>query len=126
MFNYFRFRYRRQVRRLKRDIRTIRKWSANYIERHIWGKWHQVKVVRRFLLVWWLVPAIALVGLIQQLGYLSGMASVAVPVPGGIYTEAAVGTVSSLNPILPESAASSDINRLINIAFIGNGYNNLA
>ncbi|MDF2461305.1 MAG: putative Extracellular solute-binding protein family 5 [Candidatus Saccharibacteria bacterium] len=113
MFNYLRFRYRRAVRRIKRDARLLRKWTANYIDRHIWGKWHQLRFVRRFLLLWWAIAFIAVVGLLQQIGLLQRAASFAVAQPGGTYTEAAVGTVQTLNPLLPESATAQDINRLI-------------
>jgi peptide/nickel transport system substrate-binding protein len=36
-----------------------------------------------------------------------------VPVSGGVYSEAAVGNVKILNPILPDNDTSNDINRLI-------------
>jgi peptide/nickel transport system substrate-binding protein len=113
MFNYLRFRYRRSLRRVKRDVRLIRTWTVNYINRHIWGKWHQVRVVRRFLLIWWAVAVVGIIGLLNQIGALQRAASFAVTQPGGTYTEAAVGTVQTLNPILPESATTSDINHLI-------------
>jgi peptide/nickel transport system substrate-binding protein len=113
MFNYLRFRYRRSLRRIKRDIRLVRTWTVNYVNKHIWGKWHQVRVVRRFLMLWWAIAVIGVVGLLNQIGALQRAASLVVSEPGGVYTEAAVGTVQTLNPILPESANSSDINRLI-------------
>jgi peptide/nickel transport system substrate-binding protein len=113
MYNYLRFRYRRLLRRLRRDFRTLRKWVVNYIERHIWGKWHQLRVVRRFLIIWWLIPIIALIGMVQQISTLQQTGGWLVATPGGTYSEAAVGTVKSLNPVLPESATASDINRLI-------------
>lgn len=113
MFSYLRFRYRRFLRRLRRDLRILRKWVVNYAERHLLGKWHQIRLIRRFLLFWWLIPIIAFLGLLQQVGALQNLASLAVPRPGGTYTEAAIGTVKTLNPILPESAATADINRLI-------------
>ncbi len=113
MFNYLRFRYRRALRRLRRDTRTLRKWAGNYIDRHIWGKWHQLGVVRRFLLGWFGVLAVGFVGLTQQINLLNRAAQVAVPVTGGTYSEAAVGTVTTLNPVLPESELSDDVNRLI-------------
>ncbi len=113
MFNYFRFRYRRALRRLRRTSRSVSEAAQDYINRHIWGKWHQVRVVRRFLLLWWLVGAVALVGLLQQLGALGRLAQIAVALPGGTYSEAAVGTVQTLNPVLPESTAAGDINRLL-------------
>jgi peptide/nickel transport system substrate-binding protein len=113
MFSYFRFRYRRTTRRLRRASRSYNKTFRAYVDKHIWGKWHQVRVVRRFLLVWWAIPAIALIGLLHQVGTLRQIAQIAVALPGGVYTEAAVGTVQNLNPVLPESAVSGDINRLI-------------
>ena len=113
MFNYFRFRYRRSVRRLRRSFRILRQWTANYIDRHIWGKWHQVRVVRRFLIIWWTVAAVALIGLVGNIGALQRTASELVATSGGTYSEAAVGTVHNLNPVLPESTTASDINRLI-------------
>ncbi|HVQ44557.1 MAG TPA: peptide ABC transporter substrate-binding protein [Candidatus Saccharimonadia bacterium] len=113
MFSYVRFRYRRALRRLRRTVRTSHKLTAAYIERHLWGKWHQLRVVRRFLLLWWLVAAIGLVGLLQQLGAIAQIAQIAVSLPGGTYSEAAVGTVQTLNPVLPESTTTGDINRLI-------------
>jgi peptide/nickel transport system substrate-binding protein len=113
VFNYLKFRYRRALRRLRREIQTLGAWSANYVERHIWGKWHQVKVVRRFLLLWWAIVAVGVIGLLGQIGALQRLASIAISEPGGVYTEAAVGTVQTLNPVLPESGTSQDINRLI-------------
>jgi len=101
------------MRRARRNIRIWRQWSGNYIDRHIWGKWHQLKVVRRFLLLWWALAAVAFVGLMQQMGALGQLSSISVGLPGGTYTEAAVGTVQTLNPLLPESATADDINRLI-------------
>jgi peptide/nickel transport system substrate-binding protein len=113
VFNYLKFRYRRALRRLRRDLRTLTAWSVNYVDRHIWGKWHQVKVVRRFLLLWVAVFAVAIVGLLSQIGGLQRLASVAIAEPGGTYTEAAIGTVQTLNPVLPEPGAAQDIERLI-------------
>jgi peptide/nickel transport system substrate-binding protein len=101
------------MRRAKRETRVLRKWSVNYIQRHIWGKWHQVRLIRKFLALWWVVAGIAFIGLLQQIGAIEQLASVNIPSPGGTYTEAAVGTVGTLNPVLPESATTNDINQLI-------------
>ncbi len=113
MWEYLRFRYRRGARRTRRTVRILRLWSVNYVDRHLWGKWHQVGLIRRFLFLWWTVMAVAFIGLLQQLGYLGSLATISVPEPGGTYTEAAVGTVNTLNPLLPESTTASDINSLI-------------
>jgi len=113
MWGYLRFRYRRFVRRLRRDVRLVGTWGANYLNRHIWGKWHQAHLVRRFLILWWLLVAVAVIGLWQELGTLGAISQIAVPVSGGIYSEAAVGTVSTLNPLLPQTTTESDIDSLI-------------
>jgi peptide/nickel transport system substrate-binding protein len=113
MFNYLRFRYRRALRRLRRGARTWRRWGVNYIDRHIWGKWHQLRLVRRFLIIWLGVVVLMAFGLVHQLGGLSALNRIALPVSGGVYSEAAVGSVQGLNPVLPEAGPASDINRLI-------------
>ncbi len=113
MYRYFRFRYRRFLRKARRDARLYRRWLTHYGERHLYGKWHQVRVVRRFLILWWLIIAVGLVGIVEQLAAVNIMASATAPVAGGTYIEAAVGTVQNLNPVLPESDVSSDINSLI-------------
>jgi peptide/nickel transport system substrate-binding protein len=113
MFDYLRFRYRRQFRRLRRDARTVRLWLGSYIQRHFVGKWQQARLIRRFLILWLLVLVVAGVGLLQQIDALKRVATTVVGMPGGTYTEAAVGTVQTLNPILPESATAADINRLV-------------
>jgi peptide/nickel transport system substrate-binding protein len=113
MYRYFRFRYRRFLRKARRDLRLYRRWLVHYVERHLYGKWHQVRVVRRFLILWWLIIAVSLVGITEQLAAVNILASATAPVAGGTYVEAAVGTVQNLNPVLPESDVSNDLNSLI-------------
>jgi peptide/nickel transport system substrate-binding protein len=113
MWSYLRFRYRRNLRRYRREVRILRTWSVNYWNRHIWGKWHQAHLVRRFLIFWWIIVAVAAIGVWQQIGSLTALINIAVAEPGGTYSEAAVGTVSTLNPLLPESDTASDIDSLI-------------
>lgn len=113
MFNYLRFRYRRVLRRVKRSARIAEQSVVRYVDAHIWGKWHQVRHVRRFLIMWGLIAVIGGLGVLRQLGDLGKLSLVSVPQAGGSYTEAAVGQVQNLNPILPETAAAADVNRLI-------------
>jgi peptide/nickel transport system substrate-binding protein len=113
MWSYLQFRYRRATRRARRNLFIYRKWASNYTARHLYGKWHQIKYVRRFLLVWGLIIAVAVIGVAKQIGALDLLASIAVAEPGGTYSEAALGTVNVLNPVLPESDTTADINSLI-------------
>lgn len=113
MSDYLQFRYRRQVRQLQRLRRLWQRQATAYIDRHIWGKWHQVRVVRRFLFIWWGLLIVSAVGLMSQTNQVALRGSRLVAVSGGTYSEAEVGEVKLLNPILPSGTASDDINRLI-------------
>ncbi len=113
MLDYLRFRYRRQARRVRRDIRVWRRWSANYIDRHIWGKWHQLGTNRRFLLAWGAIFVVAFVGLLGQYTSLLHYNRIIFAANGGSYTEASMGDLQSLNPILPGSNIEMSANRLI-------------
>jgi peptide/nickel transport system substrate-binding protein len=113
MSNYFIFRYRRSARVLRRWSRNWRKATSSYIDRHIWGKWHQLRLVRRFMIGWGLVLIAGLFGLIHQISLLGQADARPLAITGGIFTQAAVGSVKVLNPILPESSPATDINKLI-------------
>jgi len=113
VFDYLQFRYRRQLRQLQRVRRLWRRRANAYVDQNIWGKWHQVRVVRRLLFAWWGLLIICAVGLISQTHQIALRGSMLVAAPGGTYSEAEVGDVQLLNPILPSGTASDDINRLI-------------
>jgi peptide/nickel transport system substrate-binding protein len=113
MLSYLKFRFSRQIRRFRRESALLRKWSANYLNRHIWGKWRQLGIIRWLVVAWWGIILVALVGLINQTSQLKASAMVRQPVPGGRYVEGVVGKVRIINPILPDTAASNDVSRLI-------------
>lgn len=113
MFNYFRFRYRRQIRQAERRLTRLKRDYSSYIDKHLRGKWLQLRLIRRFIIIWVAVVFVALLGLIGQIRNLNTRSHISISKPGGILREAELGTVKNLNPILPENATSSDINRLI-------------
>ena len=113
MFSYLQFRYRRAWRSWRRWLRQVIVGLQGYSQQYIWGKWRQAGLIRRFLLGWWLLIIIAIGGLVSQFQLVNRLARQAVADPGGVYIEAAVGSVRGINPILPESALSQDISRLI-------------
>ncbi len=113
MLAYLKFKFQRSLRRFRRDLRLGRIWLVNYFDRHIRGKWRRLGPVRRFVIGWWLVILISIVGLLQQIQaqrqcYLSDG-----PSAGGIYREGLLGSVKSINPILPQNQAGVDVSRLI-------------
>lgn len=113
MLDYFKFRFQRWLRRTKKELKLWRAWWELYVERHIWGKWRQLSIIRRLVLGWWGVVLLSGFGLLLQNASLKDHYIVEQPVAGGDYVEGVIGTVKNLNPALPESSAASDINRLI-------------
>ena len=113
MFNYLRFRYRRQIRLAQRRLSKLKRNYTIYTDRHIRGKWSQLRLIRRFVIAWSIVIVVATLGVVGQIRGLNQRARIVTPRPGGILRESEVGTVKNLNPILPENSISADINRLI-------------
>ncbi|MFI5240466.1 MAG: peptide ABC transporter substrate-binding protein [Candidatus Saccharimonadia bacterium] len=113
MFAYLKFRFARQIRRFRRELRVVRLYVQRYFDRHIWGKWHQIRIIRRFLFIWMAVFALAFIGMSAQIANLRKAYLVAGPEVGGVYSEGLVGSVKSINPILLTDDATSDVSRLI-------------
>jgi len=113
MLSYLRFRYHRGIRRWRRNLNLWRRWSLHYVQRHVYGAW------RNLLHLGWRIYlslgllTIGFVGLIAQMNSLNSIYLVRQPVAGGIYSEGLVGDVKVLNPILTDSPAASDVDRLI-------------
>lgn len=113
MFDYLSFSYRRRWRRLRRSWQRNRGRLSAYVDSHIWGRWHQLRLVRRFVLAWGAVMAIALLGVAWQVHRLQQSALMLVPQAGGTFVEAEVGQIKILNPVLPDTPASQDVNALV-------------
>jgi peptide/nickel transport system substrate-binding protein len=113
MIVYVRLRLRRVTRRYRRW--WIQSWRrfVRFMQFGIFGKWRQFTMVRRFTFVWWAIMVMAGIGVLVQIRALRDAYTVLQKLPGGSYTEAVVGTVKNLNPILPEGGASADAVQLI-------------
>jgi len=113
MITYTRFRLQRTMRRYQRTL--ARSWGSagRYIHFNIIGKWRQLAMIRRFTLGWWIIIAVCAVGLVLQIRTVASEGMVLQAVPGGTYSEAIVGTVKNINPILPEGSAGADAVRLV-------------
>lgn len=113
MFPYLRFQLNRRWRRLKRNSRIYRAWLVNYFYRHIWGKWRQLGIIRRFTAVWWGLAIVILVTVLNQSASLKGFYLIKMPQPGGVYVEGVVGEIKGINPILPDNSLTEDAGRLV-------------
>ena len=109
MFNYLAFRLHRLERRWQR---LMIQWRHGF-DVYIHGRWHQLRLVRRFVLVWLLVFVLAGAEVAWQIHRLHESAIALQPVPGGTFIEGEVGSATVLNPVLPDTPASEDVNSLI-------------
>ena len=113
MFSYFQYKFGRQFRAYARDLQAIRTWWVNYFNAHIWGKWRQLGIIRRLILIWWGIVLVSFFGVWGQVNGLKAYYLTEGPASGGTYTEGVIGGVKNINPILPESSAASDASRLV-------------
>lgn len=113
MFSYIKFRFQRQRRRLRRELRIMVGASRDYINRHIWGKWHQLGLSRRLITVWWGLAALMVVGLLWQTTALTKDLQPIGQDMNAVLGEGGIGPVKIMNPVLPEGSSSNDVNRLI-------------
>ncbi|HSX41632.1 MAG TPA: peptide ABC transporter substrate-binding protein [Candidatus Saccharimonadales bacterium] len=113
MPSYTRFRANRTIRRYRRDAAKIRVDVTDYARQHLYGKWRQLAMIRRFAAGWWLLILLVGVGLVVQVERLRQNTLFIQPLAGGTYTEALAGTIKNVNPILPEGSASADVTRLV-------------
>lgn len=113
MLDYLSFRYRRLWRKLRRSWQRSRVRLGSYVDAHVWGRWHQLRLVRRFVLAWGGLLLLALAGVGWQVHRLEESALMLVPSSGGTFTEAEVGQAKILNPVLPDTPAAGDINALV-------------
>lgn len=113
MWSYIKFQTARRVRRWRREVRAVRAWAADYFDRHVWGKWRQLGIIRRLVVVWWGSMVLMCFGLFGQIQALGSYYHIQQSLPGGQYAEGLVGKVKLVNPILSDSSASADASRLV-------------
>lgn len=113
MSSYRGFTLHRLMRRWRRDFKVMRSWAMNYLNRHAFGSWQKLGNARWLVASWVLIVIISLWGIISQINYLNNMTSFHKPKNGGIYREAILGQVKSVNPLFAENSATEDINSLV-------------
>lgn len=92
---------------------TLSKEAEKGIERNIFKRFHRLKPVRRFV-IGWVTLMILLIGCtIAQYQHLSAYYQKVAPVPGGIYSEGMVGSISNVNPIYATGDVDKSLSRLL-------------
>lgn len=113
MVTYLRFRLQRVLRRYRREVANGLSGWRQYWRQNIRGKSRQLFMIRQFTLVWWSLIIISGLGLLWQVRAIGARSAVLQPRAGGIYTEAVVGKITTVNPILPDNGASADAVKLV-------------
>lgn len=113
MLTYLKFKWQRVVRRWWRNGLKSIATSRTYLRYRVWGRWQQLAMIRRFVVVWWLIILICGTGLVWQTRHIVAESAILKPLSGGRYTEAVVGDLNAVNPVLPTSSASRDAGRLV-------------
>jgi peptide/nickel transport system substrate-binding protein len=113
MLDYFRFSWQRRLRRGRVNVRRIKLKIAKYLGHYVVGKKRQLIIVRRFVILWVVLPVFTTAGVLTQLAALKPYYSTTGPLSGGHFIEGSVGEVKLINPILPEGGPSADVARLV-------------
>lgn len=113
MSSYLKFRTARTLRKIKRNAHTLRLWTSNYLNRHVYGAWRRLGPARNMFVAWVALAIICLAGVVQGIGRLDQFYMTTKPMMGGIYSEGLTGNVSVVNPILPGKAAEDDVTSLV-------------
>lgn len=113
MSSYTGFTFHRLLRRWRRDIKIWRAWSINYLNRHVFGSWHKLGKTRWLVASWVFIVLVSLWGLLAQISSLGALAKQEIPQKGGIYREAILGQVKSVNPLFADNSATEDVNSLV-------------
>lgn len=110
---YSKFRLKRRWRRVIRHGQRRADDIQRNTQRHFWRRIRNLKTVRRFLLSWWVLWAVMVLGVSLQLSTLYQSYTSITPVSGGVFVEGAKGKITNMNPIFATSPADASASRLI-------------
>jgi peptide/nickel transport system substrate-binding protein len=113
MLTYLKFRWQRILRRWSRKVSVNLGDFVHEARISVFGKGAQLSMIRRFVGIWVLLIGVCVVGVVWQIRHLAVQSAVLKPLPGGTYTEGLVGSIKTINPILPDNSSSADAVRVI-------------
>ena len=83
------------------------------MNRHIFGSWHKLGQARWLVASWVFIVMISLWGVLANMSGTNTAIGIQKPNRGGVYKEAIIGQVKSVNPIFADNSATEDINSLV-------------
>jgi peptide/nickel transport system substrate-binding protein len=108
-----RLRWRRSLKRSRRQVEDIGFQAEEQLERHVIRRMNKFNTVWRFMLGW-LVLAGLMAGLtVYQYRGLSAYYQTTQPVAGGTFTEGILGTFTNANPLYAAGSVDTSVARLV-------------
>lgn len=108
-----RLRWRRRVRRRKRQVEDLSVQTEEQFERHFFRRINRLFDVRRFALSWVLLLCLLISGSVVQTLGLSRYYQEIRPVPGGNFVEGIIGSFTNANPLYANGPVDSSAARLV-------------
>lgn len=108
-----RLRWRRRVRRSKRQVGEIGNQAEVNLEKHFFKRLTKLPGVFRFTVTWLLLLLLLMGGLVVQNRALNNYYLENKPAPGGTYVEGIYGAFTNANPIYAIGSVDKSVSRLI-------------
>jgi len=112
-FKRLRRRVKKQFKYQQKQVEHLSAVTEKTIERNLFRRFSRLKPVRRFIFGWTLLMVLLIGCLIAQFQQLSTYYQEVRPVPGGIYSEGIIGSISNVNPIYATSDVDRSLSRLV-------------
>lgn len=108
-----RLRWRRRIRRGKRQVEDIGLQADEHFERHFFRRLGKLVLVQRFVFGWVTLIILLIVVVLLQTKALGNYYLTEKPAPGGIYTEGILGAYTTANPLYATDSVDSSVSHLI-------------
>lgn len=108
-----RLRWRRRIRRGKRQVEDIGVQAEESLEKHFFKRLVKLPGVLRFTVTWLLLLVLLIGGLVVQTRALDNYFLVDKPVSGGTFVEGVHGSFTNANPLFATNAVNRSVSRLV-------------
>ncbi|HSW85564.1 MAG TPA: peptide ABC transporter substrate-binding protein [Candidatus Saccharimonadales bacterium] len=106
-------RFRRRFRKGQKQVEGLGQQAEQHIERHLFGRFENLKPIRRFLIGWLGLIILLIIGVAAQNINLGNYYQSIQTVPGGIYNEGVIGKFTNANPMYATSEADKTVSKLV-------------
>jgi peptide/nickel transport system substrate-binding protein len=114
---------KKQVHKQQLQVESLSQTAEKGLERNLFRRFAHLKPVRRFIFTWVALMVLIMGCLIAQFQHLSTYYQKIQPVPGGIYTEGIIGSISNVNPMYATSDVDRSLSRLVFAGLLKNDAN---